>query len=109
MYLIAFLFIILIVAECLGDYCFHYSISHKHMKNSVYCAGVLFYVFIGLIYFQILKRYDNLAVPNAIYQCLSVVAVTLLSLVVLKEKISMIKMMGILIILVGLGIVSFSK
>ena len=36
-------------------------------------------------------------------------AVTLLSLVVLKEKISMIKMMGILIILVGLGIVSFSK
>ena len=79
------------------------------MKNSVYCAGVLFYVFIGLIYFQILKRYDNLAVPNAIYQCLSVVAVTLLSLVVLKEKISMIKMIGILIILVGLGIVSFSK
>ena len=79
------------------------------MKNSVYCAGVLFYVFIGLIYFQILKRYDNLAVPNAIYQCLSVLAVTLLSLVVLKEKISMIKMMGILIILVGLGIVSFSK
>ena len=71
------LFIILIVAECLGDYCFHYSISHKHMKNSVYCAGVLFYVFIGLIYFQILKRYDNLAVPNAIYQCLSVLAVTL--------------------------------
>jgi multidrug transporter EmrE-like cation transporter len=79
------------------------------MKNSVYCAGVLFYVFIGIVYFQILKRYDNLAVPNAIYQCLSVLAVTLLSLVVLKEKISMIKMMGILIILVGLGIVSFSK
>ena len=95
MYLIAFLFIILIVAECLGDYCFHYSISHKHMKNSVYCAGVLFYVFIGIVYFQILKRYDNLAVPNAIYQCLSVLAVTLLSLVVLKEKISMIKIQSI--------------
>tara|TARA_B100001059_G_scaffold203095_1_gene211472 strand:- start:169 stop:360 length:192 start_codon:yes stop_codon:yes gene_type:complete len=56
----------------------------------------------GYVYYTILKQYDNLAVPNAMYQGLSVIAVTLLSLVVLKEKISIQKIIGICIVIIGL-------
>mgnify|MGYP001165487541 FL=1 len=107
-YLLVWLFLFLVLAECVGDMCFHRSIHYKDAKSGMYLYfGLFMSVVMGLLYYQILKNYDNLAVPNAIYQCLSVLAVTLVSMVVLKEKLTRQKVLGIAVIIVGLGLIQF--
>ena len=96
------LFILLILIECFGDLAFHYSITQSNYKKVKCWIGLLLYMMMGYVYFNILKNYDNLAVPNALYQGLSVVAVTLLSLIILKEQISRQKVIGICIVILGL-------
>ncbi len=96
------LFILLILIECFGDLAFHYSITQRKYKTTNLWIGLVLYLLMGYVYYTILKQYDNLAVPNAMYQGLSVIAVTLLSLVVLKEKISIQKIIGICIVIIGL-------
>jgi uncharacterized membrane protein len=102
---LSLLFFLLIITECFGDWCFHYTIHNKHSKGVAYFAGLIMYLLMGVIYFRILEKYDNLAVPNAMYQCFSVIAVTLLSYVVLKEEISNQKLIGIAVIIFGLGLI----
>ena len=96
------LFILLILIECFGDLAFHYSITQRKYKTIKLWIGLLLYLLMGYVYYNILKKYDNLAVPNALYQGLSVVAVTLLSLIILKEQISRQKVIGICIVILGL-------
>jgi uncharacterized membrane protein len=67
--------------------------------------GLGMMVIMGVLYYEILKSYDNLAVPNAIYQCLSVLAVTFISIVMLKEKVTIQKVVGIAVILFGLCLI----
>lgn len=105
-YFLACLFLILILVECVGDLCFHRSIHKKDSKSTMYfLMGLGMTMIMGVLYYQILKSYDNLAVPNAIYQCLSVLAVTFISIVMLKEKITMQKVVGIAVILFGLCLI----
>ena len=76
-YFLVFLFFLLVLTECVGDMCFHKSIHGKKNKHLFLGIGLGMSVIMGLLYYKILQNYDNLAVPNAIYQCLSVLAVTL--------------------------------
>jgi len=105
-YFLIFLFIILILAECVGDVCFHRSI-HKVDKNSklYFYMGMVVSLIMGLLWYYILQQYDNLAIPNALYQCLSVLAVTLVSLFVLNEKLTTTKMVGIFVCIIGLSLI----
>ena len=89
------------------------SVQHS-VRRSEQCSRTIFLyiglglsVLMGYIYYQILQNYDNLAVPSAIYQCFSVLAVTLVSLVVLKERLTTQKIIGIAVIIVGLGLLQF--
>ena len=105
-YLLVWLFLFLVLAECVGDMCFHRSIHFKDAKSGMYLYfGLFMSVVMGLLYYQILKNYDNLAVPNAIYQCLSVLAITFVSVVLLKESLTTQKIMGIVVIIAGLGLI----
>jgi multidrug transporter EmrE-like cation transporter len=107
-YLLVCLFAVLVIVECVGDMCFHRSIHNRDKNSQIYFyLGLGMSVLMGVLYYQILKAYDNLAVPNAIYQCLSVLAVTVVSLVVLKEKITMQKTLGIAVMIFGLGLIQF--
>jgi len=108
-YFLIFLFFLLVLSECIGDMCFHRSIHKKENKKLFLGIGLGMSVIMGLLYYKILQNYDNLAVPNAIYQCLSVLAVTLVSLVVLKEKLTLQKMLGIIVIIFGLGLIQFDN
>lgn len=108
-YFLVFLFFLLVLSECIGDMCFHKSIHGKKNKNLFLGIGLGMSVIMGLLYYKILQNYDNLAVPNAIYQCLSVLAVTLVSLVVLKEKLTLQKLLGIVVIIIGLGLIQFDN
>tara|TARA_Y100000816_G_C26005634_1_gene525553 strand:+ start:195 stop:539 length:345 start_codon:yes stop_codon:yes gene_type:complete len=108
-YFLIFLFFLLVLTECIGDMCFHKSINNKENKNLFLIIGLIMSVVMGLLYYKILQHYDNLAVPNAIYQCLSVLAVTLVSLVVLKEKLTLQKILGIVVIIFGLGLIQFDN
>lgn len=102
-YIIIILFLLLIISECIGDVCFHHSI-HKNKNNKAYLwVGLSLYVVMGYLYYEILKNYDNLAIPNALYQCFSVLAVTFVSVVILKEKVTKLKILGIVVILLGLS------
>lgn len=105
-YALFFLFVFLIVFDCIGDICFHRSIRVKDQRSPLYLyVGLMIYVIMGVLYYQILKNYDNLAVPNAIYQCLSVLAITFVSVVLLKESLTTQKIMGIVVIIAGLGLI----
>ena len=108
-YFLVWLFFILVIIECASDLCFHRSIHKQDFQKPFFLyIGLGLSVLMGYLYYQILKNYDNLAVPNAIYQCFSVLAVTLVSLVVLKEKLTTQKIIGIAIIIVGLGLIQFA-
>jgi len=67
--------------------------------------GMVVSLIMGLLWYYILKQYDNLAIPNALYQCLSVLAVTLVSLFVLNEKLTTTKMVGIFVCIIGLSLI----
>ena len=107
-YFLVILFFLLILSECIGDMFFHQSIHNKKVNDKLYLfMGLCMSIIMGYLYYLILKKYDNLAVPNAIYQCLSVLAVTLVSLVILKEQITYQKILGIAVIIVGLALIQF--
>jgi drug/metabolite transporter (DMT)-like permease len=67
--------------------------------------GMVVSLIMGLLWYYILQQYDNLAIPNALYQCLSVLAVTLVSLFVLNEKLTTTKMVGIFVCIIGLSLI----
>ena len=99
------LFLLLVFIECLADLCFYKTINSKTKNQKYYFIGLIMYLFIGIIYYKILEKYDNIAVPSAIYQCMSVLAVTIMSYFFLKQKISIIKLIGIFIIIIGIFLV----
>tara|TARA_Y100000992_G_C21173671_1_gene447189 strand:+ start:313 stop:645 length:333 start_codon:yes stop_codon:yes gene_type:complete len=107
-YFLVWMFFILVTIECASDLCFQHSIKKKDYQKPLFLyIGLGLSVLMGYIYYQILQNYDNLAVPSAIYQCFSVLAVTLVSLVVLKERLTTQKIIGIAVIIVGLGLLQF--
>jgi len=98
------LFILLIVIETTSDLSLYYSFQKKYKKyeNLLIVFGGLLYILMAVLYYYILKYYNDLAVPNAIYQALIVIAMTFVSYFVIKEKFTIKKSMGILIIFIGL-------
>ena len=104
-YFIGILFALLIIADCIGDICFHKSIHDPKNHKPYLLIGLMLYLCMGFIYYEILKKYDNIAIPNALYQCFSILAVTFVSIVILKEKITNTKIIGIIVILIGLAII----
>jgi len=107
-YFLVWLFLILVLIECASDLCFHRSIRKQDFQKPLFLyIGLGLSVLMGYLYYLILQNYDNLAVPSAIYQCFSVLAVTLVSLVILKERLNTQKMIGIAVIIIGLGLLQF--
>lgn len=107
-YYLVWLFLILVTIECASDLCFHRSIHREDYQKPLFLyIGLGLSVLMGYLYYLILQNYDNIAIPSAIYQCFSVLAVTLVSLVILKERLNTQKLIGIAVIIVGLGLLQF--
>lgn len=98
------LFISLILIETLSDLSLYYSFQTRFKKynNLLFSIGLLFYLIMGIVYYYILKHYNDLAVPNAIYQALTVIAMTFVSYFIIKEKFNYKKILGISFVLFGL-------
>jgi len=102
-YFLVFLFLLLILADCIGDMCFHQSIHNKSTNSKVlFYIGMIMSLIIGLIWYYILKHYNDIAIPNALYQCLSILAITFVSIFVLKETLTNQKMIGIGLCVLGI-------
>tara|TARA_Y100000813_G_C24107576_1_gene326166 strand:- start:442 stop:771 length:330 start_codon:yes stop_codon:yes gene_type:complete len=98
-------FLLLIIIENIADFIFYQSIIHKNLKKYKYYIitfGCFLYVIIGLLYYNILDIYRNFAIPNAIYQGLTIILATFISVVILKENLTRNKYIGITLILIGL-------
>jgi multidrug transporter EmrE-like cation transporter len=98
------MFAFMIVVELTGDLSFYYSFQSqfKHYENTLIVCGAILYLIMAFTYYHILKHYNDIAIPNAIYQALTVIAVTLLSLFVVKDTFTIRKTLGIIIVLIGL-------
>ena len=98
------LFISLILIETFSDLSLYYRFQEKYKQynNLLFSIGLLFYLVMGIIYYYILKYYNDLAVPNAIYQALTVIAMTFVSYFIVKEKFNYKKILGISFVLFGL-------
>ena len=103
-------FLLLIIIENIADFIFYQSIIHKDLKKYKYyiiTLGCLLYVIIGLLYYNILDIYRNFVIPNAIYQGLTILLATFISVAILKENLTRNKYIGITLILIGLMILHY--
>ena len=98
------LFLSLILIETFSDLSLYYSFQKKYKNYEIlfFLFGLFLYIVMGITYYYILKHYNDLAVPNAIYQALTVIAMSFVSYFIIKEKFTYKKTLGITIIFIGL-------
>ena len=98
------LFTLLILIETGSDLCLYNSFQKNYKKYEylLLAIGCIFYIIMAIIYYYILKHYNDLAIPNAIYQALTVIAMTFVSYFIIKENFTIKKTLGIGSILLGL-------
>ena len=98
------LFGLLILIETTSDLCLYNSFQKNYKKYEylLLTIGCFFYIIMAIVYYYILKYYNDLAIPNAIYQALTVIAMTFVSYFIIKEKFTIQKTLGIGSILFGL-------
>lgn len=76
-------------------------------KNYNLYLGFLFYIIVDIIFVFILKIYNNLAIPNVIWQSLNIVFVTFISIFYFGETISNLKIFAIFLVLTGIILLHF--
>ena len=104
MYYSFILFFSLILIETLSDLSLYYSFQNKfkQYEKILLSCGAILYLIMAVLYYYILKFYNDLAIPNAIYQALTVIAMTFVSYFIVKEKFTIRKSIGICIVFIGL-------
>ena len=97
------IFIILLIAiiavESLAQTFLKNSIKHK--EDIYLYIGIIIYALVGLIYGYLLKQGRSLALANAIWQAAILMIVSIISIVVFKEKLTSKQIIGIGLVLIG--------
>lgn len=105
--IILFLLSLLIIFEIFGEFI----LKKSHTDNNILYLflGILSYTFVGLIFYFFIKHGESFAVMNTIWQGTNIIVLTLLSFFILKEKLNVFQIAGILLTLVGIILVDLPK
>jgi len=105
---IILLFAAIISSEALSELVLHKTAlaGENIFTNPLLYIGCGLYVLIGVLYVYILTIYKNLAIPNAIWQALTVISGTALSIFYFGETLSHQQIIGIGLVFAGILVVS---
>lgn len=102
--LIIFISIIFIIgAETVAQYLLNHSAKKK--KNEPFIIPLIFgmfmYSIVGLIYFFILRHIERISLANAVWNAGTAITITILGIIIFKEKLGIKEIGGILLITLG--------
>ena len=96
------LVILLIISETLAQTsCEQAASMIKNKKYLFIFGGIILYGFVGFLYYLILESKVSLAIANIIWQTMTIIIVTLVSVFYFKQPISKKEIMGIIIVIIG--------
>jgi len=96
------LVILLIITETLAQTsCEQAASMIKNKKYLFIFGGIILYGFVGFLYYLILESKVSLAIANIIWQTMTIIIVTLVSVFYFKQPISKKEIMGIIIVIIG--------
>jgi len=96
------LVILLIITETLAQTsCEQAASMIKNKKYLFIFGGIILYGFVGFLYYLILESKVSLAIANIIWQTMTIIIVTLISVFYFKQPISKKEIMGIIIVIIG--------
>ena len=95
-----YIVIILVIVEILAQYSLNYSAIHK---QTIYkYLGILLYALSGYYYYELLKLTNDLGVANVLWTCGTFIGITLMTVTVNNEKLSVRKIVASLLIVVAI-------
>ena len=96
------LVILLIITETLAQTtCEHAASMIKNKKYLFIFGGVILYGLVGFLYYLALESRISLAIVNIIWQTMTIIIVTLVSVFYFKQPISRKEIIGIIIVIIG--------
>tara|TARA_R110002072_G_scaffold3345_3_gene24708 strand:- start:1400 stop:1771 length:372 start_codon:yes stop_codon:yes gene_type:complete len=96
------LLLLLIITESIGQtLCEHATSIIKNKKILFITGGIFFYGLVGFLYYLALNTKLSLALVNIIWQTLTIIIVTLISIFYFKQPISKKEIIGIIIVIIG--------
>ena len=99
------LIVILIILEVFAMTTIEYSANNK---NYYYVIGILLYMLIGFLLYKILIN-SNLAKTNAIWNVISIILVTLISVIYFKEELTIYTKFGIIFAVISIIFLEFEN
>lgn len=97
--------LLIIIETCAQTACEHAASIVKNTKlNQKYLSifgGIFLYALVGYIYYIALTSRVSLAIVNIIWQTLTIILVTLVSVFLFKQPISKKEIIGIIIVIIG--------
>ena len=96
------LIILLIITETLAQTCCERGASMiKNKKYLFIFGGIILYGLVGYLYYLALESRVSLAIVNIIWQTMTIIIVTLVSIFYFKQPISKKEIIGIIIVIIG--------
>jgi multidrug transporter EmrE-like cation transporter len=92
--------IILVIIEIIAQYSLNYSSIHKEALYKY--LGMLLYSLSGYYYYELLIITDDLGSANVLWTCGTFIGVTLLAVMLNKEKLSLRKIIASILIVIAL-------
>lgn len=99
------LIVLLIILEVFAMTTIEYSANNR---NYYYIIGILLYMFIGFLLYKILIN-SNLAKTNAIWNVVSIILVTLISVLYFKEELTIYTKIGIFFAILSIIFLEFEN
>ena len=96
---LAFVVFLIIVVETFAQYLLNLGAKSNNKKNLI--AGMMVYSIVGLVYYFILLKIDEVTIANSVWNAGTAIAVTLLGYIVFKDKIGYTQLLGIVLITGG--------
>lgn len=78
-------------------------------KNLFLLLGVVSYILVAIIFYFMIKQQRELTVINTIWQGANIVVVSLCSVIFLKEKLSKLQILGIILTIIGIVLVDLKS
>ena len=100
---LTFILLIIISFETLAQYFLQEGVNSDTNKNTKInvCIGVIFYALVGITYYFILLQHKKIAIANSLWNAGTGISITVLGLLVFKQRASIQQLMGIVIIIIG--------
>ena len=96
------LVILLIITETLAQtFCERGASMIKNKKYLFIFGGIILYGLVGFLYYLALETRVSLAIVNIIWQTMTIIIVTLVSVFYFKQPISKKEIIGIIIVIIG--------